>query len=104
MVDSNFYVENPSNSPMHYVNKPLVGVIDFPEKLPLKRPYNYFEAQSMYNELTQDMLVKEQHANPERVKKGVPKIIKIALSTLIATPFILMGVKGVKKIITRFRH
>ena len=46
MVDSNYYVENPANKPMHYGEKPLVGVIDFPD-IPNRRPYNYFETQAM---------------------------------------------------------
>ena len=51
MVDSNFYVENSANNPMHYGDKPRVGVIDFPDRLPVKRPFNYFEAQALYNNL-----------------------------------------------------
>lgn len=104
MVDSNFYVENPNNSQMHYGNKPIVGIVDFPDRLPVRHPYNYFEAQALYNALQQDMYVQQQHAHPEKVKKGVPEIIKIALGTLIATPFILMGAKGIKKIIAKFKH
>ena len=104
MVDSNFYVENPANSPMHYGDKPRVGVIDFPDRLPVRRPFNYFEAQALYNSLTQDMLVKEEHANPERVKKGVPKIIKIAVGLALAVPAIIFLRKGIKNIIAKFRH
>ena len=88
MVDSNFYVANPANNPMHYGDKPRVGVIDFPDKLPVRRPYNYFDAQALYRNLTQDMWIKEEHANPERVKKGVPTIIKIAIGlALLSLPF-----------------
>ena len=104
MVDSNFYVENPANKPMHYGDKPLVGVLDIPDKSPVKRPYNYFEAQALYNSLQMDSWEKQQHANPENVKKGVPKIIKLALGALIAVPLIFMGVKGVQKIIAKFKH
>lgn len=104
MVDSNFYVENPANKPMHYGDKPIVGVVDFPDRLPVRRPYNYFEAQALYNDLSQDVWIQQQNANHERVKKGVPKIIKLAVGALIAIPFVLMGVKGIKKIIAKFRH
>lgn len=103
MVDSNFYVENPSNSPMHYENKPLVGVIDFP-CVPVSRPYNYFEAQAMYDTFVQDMQIKEHHANPNKFKKGTPKIIKIIIGALIAIPLIFMGTKGIKMIISKFKH
>jgi hypothetical protein len=104
MVDSNFYVENSANSPMHYGDKPRVGVIDFPDRLPIRRPYNYFEAQSLYNNLTQDMWVQQEHANPERVKKGVPKIIKIALGLIVVAPLIFMSAKGIQNIIANFKH
>lgn len=104
MVDSNFYVENPGNSQMHYGNKPIVGVIDFPDRLPVRRPYNYFEAQAMYDSFVKDMYVKEQHADPEIHKKGVPKIIKLALGTLIGVTLAFLGVKGVKNLIARFKH
>ena len=104
MVDSNFYVENPANSSMHYADKPRVGVIDFPDRLPVRRPFNYFEAQALYNNLTQDMLVKEEQANPERVKKGVPKIIKIAVGLALAVPAIIFLRKGIKNLIAKFRH
>ncbi|MBP3847896.1 hypothetical protein J6I39_09135 [bacterium] len=104
MVDSNFYVENSANNPMHYGDKPRVGVIDFPDRLPVKRPFNYFEAQALYNNLTHDMWVQQEHANPERVKKGVPKIIKIALGLIVTVPLIFMGVKGIQKIIAKFKH
>lgn len=104
MAESNFYVENPSNKQMHYGDKPIVGVVDFPDKLPVRRPYNYFEAQTLYNGIMNDVFIQQQQANPQKVKKGVPKIIKIALGAMIAAPFVLMGVKGVKKLITKLRH
>lgn len=104
MVDSNFYVENPANSPMHSGDKQLVGVIDFPNRLPVRRPYNYFEAQALYNELTQDMYVQEKHANPTKVKKGIPKIIKIALGALIAASLAFFSVKGIRNLIAKFKH
>lgn len=104
MVDSNFYVENPSNRQMHYNSKPIVGVIDFPDRLPVKRPYNYFEAQALYDNFVKDMHVDEQHADPEMHKKGVPKIIKLALGTLIALSLAFLGVKGVQNLIAKFKH
>jgi len=104
MVDSNFYVENPSNKQMHYGDKAIVGVVDFPDRLPVRRPYNYFEAQALYNGIMNDVFIQQQHANPQKVKKGIPKIIKLALGTLIATPFVLIGVKGVNKLIAKIRH
>ena len=104
MVDSNFYVENPANKSMHYGDKPIVGVLDIPDKSPVKRPYNYFEAQALYNSLQMDSWEKQQHANPENAKKGVPKIIKLALGALVAVPIIFMGVKGVQKLIAKFKH
>ena len=104
MVDNNLYVENPANSSMHYGNKPIVGVIDFPDKLPINRPYNYFNAQAMYNNLQQDMWVQQKRANPDSVKKGIPKIIKIALTALLSVPIIFMGAKGIKSLISKFKH
>lgn len=103
MVDSNLYVENPANNQMHYGNKPLIGVIDFPDRLPIRRPYNYFEGQALYNGLQRDIWVEQQKANPENVKKGVPKIIKIALGAILALPLIYMGVKGIKMLIAKFK-
>ena len=104
MVDSNYYIENPANNPMHYGDKPRVGIIDFPDRLPVRQPYNYFEAQALYNNLTQDMWVQQEHANPERTKKGVPKIIKIAACIALAVPAILYCKKGISKLISKFRH
>lgn len=104
MVEKSYYVENPANSSMHYGHKPIVGVIDFPNKLPFNRPYNYFEGDALYNSLQRDIWQQQQHANPDKVKKGVPKIIKYALGALLAVPLIFMGVKGVQKIISKFRH
>ena len=103
MVDSNYYVENPANKPMHYGEKPLVGVIDFPD-IPNRRPYNYFETQAMYDNFTRDMQVKVQHANPDKFKKGIPKIIKIALGALLAAPLVILGAKGIRKIISLLKH
>lgn len=104
MVDSNLYVENPANNSMHYGNKPIVGTIDFPDRLPFNRPYNYFEGQALYNSLAQDIWQQEQHADPEKVKKGVPKIIKIALCTLAAIPLVFYCYKGIKIILNKFKH
>ena len=104
MVDGNYYVENPANSNMHYDNKPIVGVLDFPEHLPVKRPYNYFEAQAIYNGLTKDIYELSQKGDPDKVKKGVPKIIKYALGILASIPLIILGAKGISKIIAKFRH
>lgn len=104
MVDSNFYVENPANSQMHYGNKPIIGVIDFPDRLPLNRPYNYFAGEALYNGLQQDIWEQQKHGNPEKVKKGVPKIIKIALGALVTIPLFILGGKGIKKIIAKFKH
>ena len=104
MVDSNFYVDNPANVQMHNGNRQLVGVIDFPDKLPVKRPYNYFETQLMYNSLKNDMLVHQKKANPDKAKKGVPKIIKIAIAAVLATPLIVCGIKGIKCLIAKIRH
>lgn len=104
MVDSNFYVENPANMSMHYGDKPLVGVLDVPDKSHVKRPYNYFEAQSLYNSLQVDSWEKQQHANPENAKKGIPMIIKIAIGALIAAPIIFFGVRKIQKIIAKFKH
>ena len=104
MVDSNYYVENQLNRPMHYGDKPIVGAIDFPDRLPVRRPYDYFEAQEMYDRFYRDMQVKEQHANPQTFKKGVPKIIKIAVGSLITLPFVFLGIRGLKNLIAKFRH
>lgn len=104
MVEKSYYVENPANAPMHYGHKPIVGVVDFPDKLPIRRPYNYFEADALYNRLVHDIYQQQQRANPDKVKKGVPKIIKYALGTLLAIPLIFMGVKGVQKLIAKFKH
>lgn len=104
MVDSNFYVENPTNSQMHYQNKPLIGVIDFPDRLPVNRPYNYFEAQTLYNGLVHDVWEQQKHGNPNKVKKGFPRILKIVIGALVAIPLFFIGVKGIKYLITKYKH
>ncbi len=104
MVDSNYYVENPANNFMHNGNKPLVGVVDFPNRLPINRPYNYFDAQATYYNLQNDIWQKQKIANPQNVKKGVPKIIKIAAGTLLAIPLLFCGYKGIQKLIAKFKH
>lgn len=104
MVEKSYYVENPANSNMHYGNKPIVGVLDFPDHLPVKRPYNYFEAQATYNRLTRDIYELSRKSDPDKVKKGVPKIIKYALGFLASIPLIILGAKGISKIIAKFRH
>ena len=50
------------------------------------------------------MQVKVQHANPDKFKKGIPKIIKIALGALLAAPLVILGAKGIRKIISLLKH
>ena len=96
MAESNFYVENPANKPMHYGNKPIVGVVSFPDLLPINRPYNYFVGEAIYKGLTQDVWEQQKKGNPNKVKKGVPKIIKYAFTTVLIIALALMGINRKK--------
>ena len=72
--------------------------------LEVKRPYNYFEADNLYYNLQRDIWQQQKYSNRNKVKKGIPKIIKYTLGALISLPIIFMGYKGIKHIISKLRH
>ena len=82
MVDSKLSVENPANKPMHYGDKPIVGVFSPPEKLPHKTVFSATKEIERFNQIQQDIFFAQSKATPK--KKGTPKIIKIALGTIAA--------------------
>lgn len=102
MVEGQLHVNNPSNTQMHYGQRTPIGVLVPPDYLPVKKPYNYFEGQYLYNTLSHDAYVMQQAAKPKR--KGVPKIIKLLSTIAVTGALIFGGVKGIKKIISKFRH
>ncbi len=109
MVEGQLHVNNPTNSAMHYGQKVALGVLVPPDHLPVKNPYNYYEGQYLYNNLSHDAYVLQQTATPKR--KGVPKIIKLIGGIAAAGALIFGGVKGIKALtkgiktlISKFRH
>ena len=66
-----------NNNSMHYGNKPIVGVIPLPDKLPSKVLFSAPDAFDAYNKIEKEIYQGQRMAKPK--KKGLPKIIKIAL-------------------------
>lgn len=71
-------IDNPANKHMHYGDKPPIGVISAPDKLPKRVLYSNAQAERMYNEMQYDLYQSEKHTKPP--KKGrFPTILKIII-------------------------
>ena len=71
-------ISNPANKHMHYGDKPPIGVINAPDKLPKKVVYSNEQAERIYNEMQYDLYQSEKHAKPP--KKGeFPTVLKIII-------------------------
>lgn len=74
-------IENPANKHMHYGDKPPIGVVNAPNKLPKKVLYSNAEAERIYNQMQYDIYQSQKHTKPP--KKGkFPMVLKIILGTL----------------------
>ncbi len=65
-------VTNPANSPMHYGDKPPVGVISAPDALPNRILYTNVSANKTYNDIQYD-IYQTQKNHGKRVKKSQVK-------------------------------
>jgi hypothetical protein len=70
-------IENPANRAMHYGDKPPVGVIKAPERLPKKVVYSNAEANKSFNQIQYDIYMDEKNARPRKIK--FPAILKILI-------------------------
>lgn len=74
-------IDNPANKHMHYGDKPPIGVINAPNKLPQKVVYSNAQANKIYNQMQYDLYQSEKYAKPP--KKGkFPTILKILIGTV----------------------
>jgi hypothetical protein len=78
MVDS-VRVNNPANNSMHYGDKPAIGIIVPPDKLPSKILFSAMDELKRYKQVESDLYQAQSAATPK--KKGFPMVLKIALST-----------------------
>lgn len=69
-------IDNPANRNMHYGDRPVVGVIGAPDRLPKKTLYSPQEADKVYNELQYDLYQSEKHTKPPK-KGSFPLVLKI---------------------------
>ena len=67
-------IENPANKHMHYGDKPPIGVVNAPNKLPKKVLYSNAEAERIYNQMQYDIYQSQ--------KRKFPMVLKIILGTL----------------------
>jgi hypothetical protein len=81
-------IENPANRAMHYGDKPPVGTIKAPERLPKKVVYSNTEANRIYNQIQRDIYTDEKKAKPREYAK-FPTILKILIGTSIIAGCIL---------------
>lgn len=80
-------IKNPANKSMHYGDKPPIGVITAPDKVPKKVLYSNAQAERIYNQMQYDLYQSEKHAKPP--KKGeFPLILKI----LTGSAGIILGI------------
>lgn len=83
-------VSNPANSNMHYGDKPAVGVISAPDKLPNRVLYTNVQANREYNEIQYD-IYKTQKEHDRMIKKPKSKkswFVIIGAAALITTAVI----------------
>ena len=100
MVDNKVQVENPLNKPMHYGNqRPEVGVVQDPGRLPAKNLYSGYEQSQIYNALTQDLYTSQKKTKARSRK--TPKIIKIALWLLGARILYAVAKPPVAKVLRK---
>lgn len=69
-------VDNPANKYMHY-GQTNVGILNPPNTLPKVQLYSFTEGIKTYNEMQQDLYIKEKKAKPYNPHKSVPTILKI---------------------------
>lgn len=78
-------VANPSNSPMHYGDKPAVTTLTAPDALPNRVLYTNVEANRIYNELQYD-IYQTQKRHDSLIKKPKGKTwLKIAAAVALVT-------------------
>ena len=90
-------VTNPANSPMHYGDKPPVGVIDAPDALPNRVLYTNVEANRTYNDMQYD-IYQTQKEHDRLLKK--PKNWKKWLTVLAAAALVTAAVIYRKNILS----
>ena len=73
-------VNNSSNNYMHNGQKPVVGIIVPPDKLPNKILFSAMDELRHFKQIEADMYQGQLNTKPH--KKGLPKIIKIALGAV----------------------
>ncbi len=76
-------VDNPANFQMHYGNKPPVGAIGAPDRLPKKVLYSQQEAKRVYEQMQCDIYQKAAHTKKPD-KREFPMILKILFGTTTA--------------------
>jgi hypothetical protein len=100
-VDKNLHVNNPANSPMHYNQRVELGVLTPPDYLPVKKLYSYFDGVNLYNQLDYDTYMMQKQAKPKKGK--FPPILKVIGGLLVGGLLIKGGVRGIKKLIAKFK-
>ena len=73
-------VNNPVNNSMHYGQKPVVGIIVPPDKLPSKMLFSAMDELQHYKHIEADLYQGELQAKPK--KKGFPQVLKFTLGTI----------------------
>lgn len=74
-------IDNQANKHMHYGDKPPIGIVNAPDKLPKKVLYSNAEANKIYNQMQHDIYEKQKHTKAP--KKGkFPMILKIILGII----------------------
>ncbi len=83
-------VTNPANSNMHYGDKPAVGVISAPDKLPNRVLYTNAQANREYNDIQYD-IYQTQKEHDRLIKKPKSKkgwFVALGIIALITTAII----------------
>jgi hypothetical protein len=74
-------IENPANRAMHYGDKPPIGVVNAPERLPKKIVYSNAEANRTFNQTQYDIYMDGKKAKPLK-RKRFPTILKILIGAI----------------------
>ena len=70
-------IDNPANRSMHY-GKTNIGILNPPNSFPKVQLYSYNEGIKAYNEMQQDLYIKEKQAKPPEFHK-FPTVLKIII-------------------------
>ena len=79
-------VTNPANSPMHYGDYPVVGIIKPPDALPNRILYTNAEANRVYNDIQYDIYqTQKEHDRIIKKPKNWSTFFKIVVGAALAT-------------------